>query len=104
MATLFPHDASELVLAWVKTKRRGGRTMNDDKRSTTEMDVLRELHISLACWRNCPVCDQKIDRGNIPPGQTRPDHEDLWPYWHCHAGDCDLRLAAQQLDLPTAVP
>ena len=65
--------------------------------------TMQVMLIDLACWRNCPVCEQKIDRGYRPGTMSKTDGEDLWPYWHCHASDCDLRVTAERLNLPTAV-
>lgn len=68
-----------------------------------ECATLRRMLIDLACWRNCPVCEQKIDRGYSPDATTRATlSPDLWPYWHCHAQTCDLRQAAERLGIPTA--
>lgn len=61
------------------------------------------LLIDLSSWRHCPVCAQKIDRGVPPRGGMGYGPDDLWPYWHCHASNCDLRIAAEAMGLPAAV-
>lgn len=84
-----------------ETFRPGTMYSLDEAKLAAVAPEMMRIILTLACYRNCEFCDQKIDRGFVPG--SKGDIHELHPYWHTHSPRCPLRLVCEKAGIPTAV-